>query len=265
MHQQLGISSGVAAYAGFEPLIGLNLAISHQFSWFQVFLSDSMAAEEHAVQRFHELAKKHRINLLVHAASQLGAISPATLARLSVIVPKLSAPGQPLLVCHYNGDLSVAEALAALHQLTAAGLHPALENYSRAGRGPEDSSGYGKLIQKALITGLPITVVLDLPRFFNRRDFPAAQGIACLKKLLLTLTDLNPELILHLIDTDSEQQGDRSQWRPIGQGRLPLHECWLLLLANGWQLKAVILEYERIDLCLQSRATVAQWFEELPR
>ncbi|MBN2053883.1 hypothetical protein JW905_03100 [bacterium] len=255
----IGVATSIAASRGYDPLFAAEWAATHRFDLLQVYLTDQRASDRVLLRALARVTGAAAMTCLVHAAEPLTGACRERFATTIRAAHVLAEDGDALLVLHANPETSLQKAMQGALLMKAENIVPAIENYSRPGTGRNDFAYYLDLLKLLCHHGVPHLAVLDLPRYFNQADLAWAAGWAALRRTISHLAANRTGIILHLIDTTSTQQSDRTAWCSLGEGILPLKDALMALLENGVHMIAAILEYEAPDSCLASRATLAQW------
>ena len=257
---RVGVSTGVAARAGYAPERALEYARAHRFEMLQVYLTAGHAASVEGIEKLAKAALAAGIELLVHAPFNLGCPELAAPRWLEAASRLLGYQDRRTVVSHVDSREPLAAAMAGIEKLREAGLLPAPENAHHADSVDAAAAGwrfFTDVLRAASHTG-PVSVTLDIPRLFDRPNHLRDRWQQCLAELRDLALERDLEVLLHLIDCSCEDQSDRRSWCPIGKGLLPWQEI-LALLGPQLRVTGAILEYEDPDTPLESRERLLSW------
>ncbi len=244
----------------FDTIDAVMYAAQNRFRLLQVYLNAWTAEPAHQAQLVG-IAQRAGVRLMCHAPGLLGRTVEPEEDFLAHAREIMRDTDDKWIVHHFNEIASTEAMLKSLERSARFGLVPCIENYHQqegSRQAQRNYEQYLELIRQSVTQGLRTCAVLDIPRLYHAKlGWTLQESQEQLLNVCRQLSELEIPILLHLIDSRSPQL-ERSEWCPLGEGRIPYKKLLVDLFATVGHIEAVVLEYEDEQNPLKSRSLLEE-------
>ena len=237
----IGIASSVAKASGFDWIKTIEIAEKLSLQVIQFHLNQYKPEfnwQNDLIRRFEQI--------YIHLSAELSYSHPF----INLIK---ESPNKPLLIQHQR-FLDQEDISFFIKNSFLLGF----ENDNRS-----KLNDYFYQLQKLHSTGLNLSAIVDLPRFYHQfqNNHKEDEIFNHILKILKWCKTNEIPIVVHAIDI-ADYQSDYDNWVPVFEGILPWNDFFSFIIEDKIQIKSIIFEYEDVPNTEKSVYSLRKWFDK---